>query len=120
MNDNGQQHYKESEKVIPLEAVEKPTLDPSAHQALKNDSSRKEVMKELFEKSRQGLMKVNLAWMDKLYAEPSLRERMTFFWHNHFACRTLVPLFTQTLVQRLFVVCQKILQESKSSVRLRH
>ena len=95
MNDNGQQPYKESEKVIPLEAVEKPTLDPSAHQALKNDSSRKEVMKELFEKSRQGLMKVNLAWMDKLYAEPSLRERMTFFWHNHFACRTLVPFFAQ-------------------------
>ena len=95
MHDNDEQPYKESEKVTPLDAVEKPILDPSALQSLKNDSSRKEAMKELFEKSRQGLMKVNVAWMNKMCTEPSLRERMTFFWHNHFACRTLVPFFAQ-------------------------
>lgn len=87
------QVYETAEKIIPLEAVQKPSLDQSSIQTQRNDSSRKEAMKGLFEKSRQGLMKINVAWMEKMCAHPSLHERMTFFWHGHFACRTLVPYF---------------------------
>ena len=86
--------FAASEKNIPLAAVEKPAFDMDPR-AMKNDMSRKEIMKEILGKSRQNLMKLNRAWMDRLIKEPSLRERMTFFWHGHFACRTLVPYFAQ-------------------------
>ena len=40
----------------------------------------------LFVRSRKDLKKLNLAWLDKMaQTKAQLRERMTFFWHNHFA-----------------------------------
>ncbi len=89
------QLFDESENILPLQLIEKPTIDQGEMRALRNDSSRKEMMKTVLGKSRQNLMKLNNAWMDRLTNEPSLRERMTFFWHGHFACRTLVPYFAQ-------------------------
>lgn len=89
------QLFSESQKIIPLLAVEKPSIDLEDLQAMKNNTSRKEMRKELLEKSRQNLMKVNLAWIEKMTLAPTLRERMTFFWHGHFACRSLVPYFAQ-------------------------
>ena len=89
------QLFDESEKILPLQLIDKPTIDQGEMRALRNDSSRKEMMKTVLGKSRQNLMKLNNAWMDRLTHEPSLRERMTFFWHGHFACRTLVPYFAQ-------------------------
>lgn len=86
---------KDSEKITPLQKVEKPNLEGFDNVSMRDKSSRKEKAKELFTKSRAELMKVNTAWIDKMVDEPTLRERMTFFWHNHFACRTLVPYFAQ-------------------------
>ena len=90
--------YKESANVTPLHSVEKPQWDEqSLRMAARNDASRKQVMKDFLAKSRENLMKVNLEWMDQIIQKPTLRERMTFFWHGHFACRTLVPWFAQRL-----------------------
>ena len=89
------QLFDESEKTLLLQTIENPTIDQREIRALKNDSSRKEMMKALLGKSRQNLMKLNSAWIDKLTRAPSLRERMTFFWHGHFASRTLVPYYAQ-------------------------
>lgn len=89
------QLFDESEKILPLQLIEKPMMDQREMSALRNDSSRKEMMKTVLGKSRQNLMKLNNAWLDRLTHEPSLRERMTFFWHGHFACRTLVPYYAQ-------------------------
>lgn len=83
---------KDSEKSTPLKSVEKPQLD-MMDMSQKSDSTRKQIMKDFLAKSRENLMKVNLEWMDNMVQDPSLRERMTFFWHGHFACRTLVPYF---------------------------
>ena len=89
------QLFKDSEKILPLQSIEKPAVDLEDWKSMKSDSSQKQMMKDLLGKSRQNLMKLNVAWMDKMILEPSLRERMTFFWHGHFACRTLVPYFAQ-------------------------
>lgn len=52
--------------------------------------------KDIFQNSRENLMKLNLAWMEKLrITEDPLREKMTLFWHNHFACRSLIPYLAQ-------------------------
>ncbi|NOT76915.1 MAG: DUF1800 domain-containing protein [Cyclobacteriaceae bacterium] len=86
---------KESQKVSLLNSVPKPEIDAGDLQSMKDKATRKEMVKELFSKSRQELMKLNVDWVDKIIADPSLREKMTFFWHGHFACRTLVPYFAQ-------------------------
>ncbi len=57
---------------------------------------RKQFLKEAFQKSREGMMKLNIAWMEKLgNTDHALQEKMVLFWHNHFACRTLFPLLAQ-------------------------
>ncbi len=57
---------------------------------------RKQFLKEAFEKSRADMMKLNLAWMEKLpNTDHALQEKMVLFWHDHFACRTLLPLLAQ-------------------------
>jgi uncharacterized protein (DUF1800 family) len=41
---------------------------------------------------------LNLAWIDKMSTTDAvLTEKMTLFWHNHFACRTLRSGFAQQL-----------------------
>lgn len=41
---------------------------------------------------------LNIAFVEKMINTPNpLREKMTLFWHGHFACRTNSPLFSQQL-----------------------
>ncbi len=89
------QLFQKSEKIVPLNVIKIPDIDQMDLRTMKNDKSRKNMIKELLGKSRQDLMKVNVAWNNKMVSEPTLRERMTFFWHGHFACRTLIPYFAQ-------------------------
>lgn len=50
----------------------------------------------LFVKSFQELQKLNLHWIDKMAHDPAqLRERMTFFWHNHFATHVKISWLMQ-------------------------
>ncbi|MBK9319480.1 MAG: DUF1800 family protein [Bacteroidetes bacterium] len=49
--------------------------------------------------SRQQLIKdLNFAWLNRMVTGKAvLREKMTLFWANHFACRSGNPLFAQQL-----------------------
>ncbi|MBK7888027.1 MAG: DUF1800 domain-containing protein [Bacteroidetes bacterium] len=49
--------------------------------------------------SRQQLIKdLNFAWLNRMVSGKAvLREKMTLFWANHFACRSGNPLFAQQL-----------------------
>ncbi|MBS1528035.1 MAG: DUF1800 domain-containing protein [Bacteroidetes bacterium] len=41
---------------------------------------------------------LNLSWLKKMSStEAVLREKMTLFWHNHFACRTINAAYAQQL-----------------------
>ncbi|HWZ03546.1 MAG TPA: DUF1800 domain-containing protein [Mucilaginibacter sp.] len=54
--------------------------------------------KMLLQQQRQEEKDMNIAWMNKMiYADAVLREKMTLFWHNHFACRTNNAFFAQQL-----------------------
>jgi len=47
---------------------------------------------EMSKKIRTGITTLNLDWLNKMATSPAqLRERMTFFWHDHFACRHRNP-----------------------------
>ena len=49
-----------------------------------------EQRKELQRKSREGIRNLNLYWVKEMVnTDAQLREKMSFFWHGHFACRNL-------------------------------
>lgn len=55
---------------------------------------RKTIIRMQNEKSRQ----LNIAWMQKMIqTERPFLEKMTLFWHGHFACRSNNPYFAQQL-----------------------
>lgn len=46
--------------------------------------------------ARENTENLNIEWIDKMTKDnDQLREKMTLFWHGHFACRTTYPHFTQ-------------------------
>lgn len=58
-----------------------------------------EQRRELQKKSREEVRNLNLEWLDEMVnSEQQLREKMTLFWHGHFACRNLNALYQQQLI----------------------
>jgi uncharacterized protein (DUF1800 family) len=58
-----------------------------------------EERKERQQLSREGIRQLNLTWMHAMInSSAQLREKMAFFWHGHFACRTQNLLHQQQLI----------------------
>lgn len=52
------------------------------------DKFTKEQRQEIRKQSRQDIKKLNLKWIDEMTNDTTaLREKMSLFWHGHFACR---------------------------------
>ena len=55
--------------------------------------------KEMKKKSRQAIKSLNVYWLNEMVkTDAQLREKMSFFWHGHFACRNLNVFFQQELL----------------------
>jgi len=110
--------FKDSETDEPL-AVVQGNADLMA--VIKGEA---EVKKIFVQQQRQQEKELNLAWFKQLYTtEAVLREKMTLFWHNHFACRVNNAAFAQQLnnIQRsnaLGNLKELILQVSQSPAML--
>jgi len=64
----------------------------------RNDLSD-EQKKQLRKKSREDIKNLNLRWMDEMVnSDQQLREKMSLFWHGHFACRNLNIFYGQLLL----------------------
>ncbi len=51
------------------------------------------------QKSRQGVRNLNLYWLGEMVnSSAQLREKMSLFWHGHFACRNLNVFYQQQLL----------------------
>ena len=58
-----------------------------------------EQKKEIRKRSRESIRNLNLYWMNEMVnSDAQLREKMSFFWHGHFACRNLNIFFQQELL----------------------
>jgi len=78
--------------TTPIDVIPTPELSDRDTMA----ADRKQRVKEAFMKSRENMMKLNLAWMEKLRTtNDPLQEKMVLFWHNHFSCRTQLPFLAQ-------------------------
>ena len=91
---------KDSEKINQLEIVEEETAMAMKRKALRNMLDKKgltaEEIKEQIKEYREKLTDLNFSWVKNMVSgESMLREKMTFFWHGHFACRNRQPLVTQ-------------------------
>jgi uncharacterized protein (DUF1800 family) len=54
--------------------------------------------KQFLQQQRQQEKDLNVAWINKMSTtDAQLREKMTLFWHNHFACRSNNALYAQQL-----------------------
>ncbi|MCW3462891.1 DUF1800 domain-containing protein [Chitinophaga nivalis] len=59
-----------------------------------------EEKKALQQMNNQGIKDLNVAWMQMMVKSAyPLREKMSLFWHGHFACRTQNVLFNQQLLE---------------------
>ncbi|MBS1757689.1 MAG: DUF1800 domain-containing protein [Bacteroidetes bacterium] len=55
--------------------------------------------KQRQQKSRENLKSLNILWLDEMInSEAQLREKMSLFWHGHFACRVINSYFQQELL----------------------
>ncbi len=55
--------------------------------------------KEFAKKSRDLIKSLNLQWLNEMVrSQAQLREKMSLFWHGHFACRNLNVYFQQLLL----------------------
>lgn len=58
-----------------------------------------EERKKVQEMNNQGIKDLNVAWVTSMInTEHPLREKMSLFWHGHFACRTQDILYNQQLL----------------------
>lgn len=56
--------------------------------------------KQIQQQSREDLKNLNLRWLGELInSEAQLREKMSLFWHGHFACRVINSYYQQELLQ---------------------
>ncbi|HEX8546874.1 MAG TPA: DUF1800 family protein, partial [Cytophagaceae bacterium] len=62
-----------------------------------NRQLQKEEKQAVIKDSEEKMRSLNLQWMDKIILEEGqLREKMTLFWHDHFATQNRIPYFAQT------------------------
>jgi uncharacterized protein (DUF1800 family) len=97
------QLFKDSLDYVPLRVVEENLLN---HNKLKDkslnnlDENEKEELREeikmLVKESRAQIKELNLLWLERMAnGSDSLRQKMTLFWHGHFACKSRNAFFTQ-------------------------
>ena len=89
-NINPEGFLSKSSEQKPLQVVNKPEMREMY------DKNNREERKEFKELVREQQVKLNIAWINQM-KDPSavLREKMTLFWHDHFACRVKNPYLMQ-------------------------
>ncbi|MGI8951367.1 MAG: DUF1800 domain-containing protein [Chitinophagaceae bacterium] len=69
-------------------------------QAFKNLSFQKR--REIRRAQEEDLKNLNIAWMNEMVnSDAQLLEKMSFFWHGHFACRNLHSYYQQLLLDEV-------------------
>lgn len=67
--------------------------------AKQNKSLTQDEKRRMRQQSRQDIKNLNLTWLNEMVnSEQQLREKMSLFWHGHFASRNLNILYQQQLL----------------------
>ncbi|GAB3828841.1 DUF1800 domain-containing protein [Hymenobacter jeollabukensis] len=88
--DSPQMRYREGLAMTPAPTMDM-KQDPQAP-ALKKGELTAEQRKEQNRQIRDAFYAMNTGWLQRMATSPAqLREKLTFFWHGHFACRVRRP-----------------------------
>ena len=67
---------------------------------LQKKESTRDQKKQMQQQSREDLKTLNIRWLEEMInSEAQLREKMSLFWHGHFATRVINSYFQQELLQ---------------------
>lgn len=80
----------------PAEGLYKDVKDMKGVQDALNNKEKRQMFRQ---QSREDIKKLNIKWLDTIVnSESQLREKMSLFWHGHFACRIPNSYFQQELL----------------------
>ena len=69
---------------------------------MQNELTKAEAGRKRRQQSRDELKNLNLMWLDEMInSKAQLREKMSLFWHGHFACRVINSFFQQELLHTI-------------------
>ncbi len=82
----------DSEEIIPLDESGAEIPGPGSRRMMTQAQRQRERKENV-----RLMMQQNVRWIDRMSAgKGMMREKMTLFWHDHFACRFPTILFTET------------------------
>lgn len=88
--DSPQMRYREELAMSPMPTMDM-KQDPQAP-ALKKGELTAEQRKQQNQQIRDAFYAMNTGWLHRMATSPAqLREKLTFFWHGHFACHVRRP-----------------------------
>ena len=80
-------------------ALKEMIMDRQPGRSRKMAGLRPEEKQMIRKQSVQDITKLNLRWLDEMTQSPAqLREKMSLFWHGHFATKTVNILYDQALL----------------------
>lgn len=84
------------EQALKQEKVQELRINLSELRNVKRKDLSDMQRKELRKKSKEKLMELNVEWMQQMISSTSIiQQKMSFFWHHHFACIIGNPIFAQ-------------------------
>ena len=90
-----------SKKPVPLRVANSPFdgLVKGVQELGKTAKVSREQRKKMRQQSASDLKSLNLRWLSEMInSEAQLREKMSLFWHGHFACRIINIYYQQQLL----------------------
>lgn len=85
-----------------VDGLYKGVQDIAEMEKLKNMEQSAATKKRRREQSRDELKNLNVRWLDEMInSEAQLREKVSLFWHGHFACRVINSYFQQELLHTI-------------------
>jgi uncharacterized protein (DUF1800 family) len=76
--------------------------DVAKMEQLRKNGLDNETKKQIRQQSREDLKSLNLKWLNEMVnTDAQLREKMSLFWHGHFACRDINIFFQQLLLDEM-------------------
>lgn len=90
---------KNPEKIVVAQNLVDGLMNGIQDLSMQNEVTKAEAGKKRRQQFRDEIKNLNLLWLDELInSEAQLREKMSLFWHSHFACRVINSFFQQDLL----------------------
>lgn len=87
------------EKIVVAENLVDGLVNGVQDLAMQSEVSKAEAGRKRRQQAREDIKNLNLTWLDEMInSEAQLREKMSLFWHGHFACRVINSFFQQDLL----------------------